>query len=148
MSHRCKSWLWALFAGYCIMMLWLLFLHRFGAGPGAWQFNLQPMDTVGRYIWVLRHSVDPAQRSNAMANLFGNVGLFVPLGIYLPMLFPSWRRFWRFLLRVTALILLVELAQAATGLGTCDVDDLILNFVGTVFGWILWSVLHKRHTCE
>ena len=75
-----------LFAAYCLMMLWLLFLHRIGTGPGAWQFNLEPLDTVRRYLWVLGHSVDAAQRSNAIANLFGNVALFVPLGIFLPLL--------------------------------------------------------------
>ena len=134
-----RTWLWLLFAGYCGMMLWLLLLHRIGAGPGVWQFNLQPLETVRRYLWVLRHSADPDQWSNAMANLFGNVGLFIPLGVFLPLLFSVLRRFGRFLLLTLLLILALELTQAATGLGTFDVDDLILNLLGVCLGYLLYS---------
>ena len=140
---RRKTWLWAAFAGYCALMLWLLYLQRIGGGPGPWQINLQPLDTVGRFLWVLRHSTDAAQRTNAAANLFGNVVLFAPLGVFLPMLRRSWQPFWRFLLRIFLLILVLELAQAATGLGTCDIDDLILNLAGTILGWLSWRVFKK-----
>lgn len=140
---RPKIWLWLLFAGYCGMMLWLLLLHRIGAGPGVGQFNLQPLDTVRRYLWVLWHSADSVQRSNAMANLFGNVGLFLPLGVFLPLLFAALRRFWRFFLLTLLVILFLELTQAATGLGTCDIDDLILNLVGTTLGWLSWRILRR-----
>lgn len=141
-SNRRQLAAW-LFVAYCLMMLWLLFLHRIGTGPGAWQFNLRPLDTVRRYLWVLRHSTDAAQRSNATANLFGNVALFVPLGIFLPMLFDGLRKLWRFGLLTVALILLLELTQAATGLGTCDIDDLILNLAGTALGYLLWHCLRR-----
>ena len=141
-THR-KTWLWLLFGGYCALMLWLLYLQRLGTGPGPWQFNLQPLDTVGRFLWVLRHSADAGQRNNAAANLFGNVVLFVPLGVFLPMLRATWQPFWRFLLRIFLVILVLELTQAATGLGTCDVDDLILNLAGTLLGWLSWRFLRR-----
>lgn len=140
---RPKTWLWLLFIGYCGMMLWLLLLHRIGAGPGVGQFNLQPLETVQRYLWVLRYSTDPVQWGNAAANLFGNVGLFVPLGAFLPLLLSTLRKFWRFALLAVAIILALELTQAATGLGTFDVDDLILNLVGTLLGWLLWCCLRR-----
>ena len=34
------------------------------------------------------------------------------------------------------LIVLLELTQAATGLGTFDVDDILLNLLGTTLGWL------------
>lgn len=74
-----------------------------------------------------------------MANLFGNVGLFIPLGVFLPLLFSVLRRFGRFLLLTLLLILALELTQAATGLGTFDVDDLILNLLGVCLGYLLYS---------
>ncbi len=135
-----------LFGAYCLMMLWLLFLRRIGAGPGVGQFNLQPMETVIRYLWVLRHSQDPAQYGNAMANLFGNVGLFLPLGAFLPILFSRLRKFWTFFLWSVLVILTLELMQAVTGLGTCDVDDVILNLAGTTLGWLLWRLFPKFQT--
>ena len=125
--------------------VWLLVLQRIGDGPGVGQVNLQPMDTVRRYIWVLRHSADPVQRGNALANLLGNVGLFVPLGVFLPLLLPDLRKFRRFGLLPVAIILALELIQAATGLGTFDVDDLILNIIGTWLGYLLWRVFRRGH---
>lgn len=140
---RRRKWAGWLFAGYCAMMLWLLIFQRIGDGPGVGQFNLQPLDTVRRYIWVLRHSTDTAQRSNALANLLGNVMLFVPLGVFLPLLFASLRKFWRFGLLTVAIILALELTQAVAGLGTCDVDDLILNLIGTWLGYLLWLLWRR-----
>lgn len=140
---RLKKYAGWLFGAYCLMMLWLLFLHRIGTGPGTWQFNLRPLDTVRRYLWVLRHSTDVAQRSNAAANLFGNVALFTPLGVFLPLLFSLLRKFWRFGLLTVAIILTLEMTQAATGLGTCDIDDLILNLAGTALGYLLWHCLRR-----
>ena len=52
---------------YGILMLWLLFGQRMGqpsfddyAQQLRTNLNLYPFDTVGRYLWVLRNSVDPA----------------------------------------------------------------------------------------
>ena len=143
---RWKFWLLALFLGYCGMMLWLLLLHRIGAGPGEGACNLQPLDTVRRYLWVLRHSTEPGLRRNAMANLLGNVALFVPLGVFLPLLFAGLRKFWRFGLLALALILALEMTQLATGLGTLDVDDLLLNLPGALLGYWLWYLLQKKDT--
>lgn len=139
LRRNAVKWLFIL---YCLMMLWLLLFQRIGSGPGVGQFNLQPMETVNRFLWVLRHSTDPAQRGNAAANLFGNVGLFFPLGAFLPALFSKLQRFWWFALLSALVILLLELTQAATGLGTFDVDDLILNAVGVVLGWFIWKLIH------
>lgn len=132
-----KNWRWLLFGGYCMVMLWLLLFHRMGDEVQPWRYNIQPFDTVNRYLWVLRYGTDPVQRHYAAANLFGNVVLFVPLGIFLPRLFAVLHRFWRYFLLTVLLIVLLELTQAATGLGTFDVDDILLNLLGTSIGWLL-----------
>lgn len=142
-SSRFKTWVWLLFIGYCMMMLWLLLFQRLEDGAQPWRYNLRPWDTVSRYLWVLRNSNDPVQRRYAVANLFGNVGLFVPFGVFLPLLFPKARKLLFFVLVATALILTLELTQAATGLGTLDVDDLILNLTGTGLGFLLWRCLRR-----
>lgn len=133
-----------LFALYGLMMLWLLLLRRIGGGAGEVQVNLQPMDTLRRYIWVLRHSGSVYQRRYAVANLVGNVSLFVPLGIFLPRLFRKMEHFWRFFLCVVLTVAAVELLQMLTGLGACDVDDLLLNTIGAVMGWLGWKILKKK----
>ena len=133
-----KRWI-LLFGLYCIGMLWLLFFQRIGGDVSPRRYNLHPLDTVSRYLWVLKYSLDPTQQFHAIANLAGNVILFLPLGIFLPMLFVRLRAFWRFALAALLAILSVEVLQLFTGLGTLDVDDLILNLMGIALGYLLWQ---------
>lgn len=140
MQQKHRRIVFALFAGYGLMMLWLLLLRRIPLGSGAVRLNLEPLDTLKRYIWVLRHSTVPVQRRYALANLLGNVALFLPLGIFLPMLFGCLRSFRRFAVVSILLVLMVELCQLLTGLGACDVDDWLLNVIGSVAGWSLWRL--------
>ena len=134
-----KRWILLLFGLYCFGMLWLLFFHRIGREVSPWRYNLRPWDTVSRYLWVLKHSADPVQQFHAVANLAGNVILFLPLGLFLPALFIRLRAFWRFALVVLLAILSVEVLQLFTGLGTLDVDDLLLNLMGIALGYLLWQ---------
>ena len=38
------------------------------------------------------------------------------------------------------MIVIVELLQYATGLGSLDIDDYILNIFGTLIGYIVWKI--------
>ena len=134
-----KRWILLLFGLYWIGMLWLLFFQRIGGDLSPRRYNLHPLDTVSRYLWVLKYSLDPTQQFHAIANLAGNVILFLPLGIFLPMLFVRLRTFWRFALAALLAILSVEALQLFTGLGALDVDDLILNLMGIALGYLLWQ---------
>ena len=140
-----KAFRWILLL-YSVLMLWLLFGQRWGsmnfenyAQQLQLNLNLQPFDTVRRYIWVLRHSTDPGLLRTAVVNLGGNVLMFVPLGFLMP---GAWQRMrhcvWHFLTMV-ATIVSVELIQWVSLLGSCDVDDLILNLVGTSVGFWIWK---------
>ena len=134
--------IWVMFALYLLALLWLMFFARIG-GQTVGQINFRPFQTLSRYFWVLRHSADDALRGNALVNLVGNVALFIPLGMLLPMLFPALRRFGRFFLLAVLLILALETAQLATGLGTMDVDDLLLNLPGALLGFGTWHLLKQ-----
>jgi glycopeptide antibiotics resistance protein len=61
----------------------------------------------------------------------------------LPLLFTRTRKLLSFVLLTVASILALELIQAATGLGTFDVDDLILNLTGIGFGFLFWCGFGK-----
>ena len=143
-----------LFLLYALLMLWLLFGQRMGQTSSAtyWQrllanLNLQPMDTLWRFWWVLQHSEKPAEIRHAVVNLAGNVVMFLPLGYLTPCIWGKVQKFrWHFLYMVL-IILGIEVLQLFTLLGSCDVDDLILNLVGTTLGYIFWkiaSVLGKK----
>jgi glycopeptide antibiotics resistance protein len=73
-------------------------------------------------------------------NIGGNIFGFTPLGIFLPILFPSLSSFSKVFITVFAISTGFELVQLVTVLGVCDIDDVILNTLGGIFGFILYKV--------
>ena len=145
-----KTWSKLLFAAYCILMLWLLYGQRIGnAGSGSYWQQLKdhivytPFETIWRFLWVLRNSTNGAQIRHAVVNLVGNVVMFVPLGFLVPCIWEKPKRFgWHFFV-MTLTIVAIELLQMLTLLGECDVDDLLLNLVGTTIGFLLWKLWQR-----
>lgn len=136
---RNRRWV-ILFLLYCGLMLWLLF-HRSGAIEGVpyWEqvttsLNLVPLHTIRKYARLLNSSREILVRL-AVINLFGNVILFIPLGFFLPRIFPKLRKLRKTLLVTALSISMVEILQLFTLLGSCDIDDLILNLVGAAVGY-------------
>ncbi len=134
----------ALFLAYGALMLWLLF-DRPGYDPAvpyweqvAAQLNLIPFRTLRLFAGLL----DSGVRSHiymAVINLGGNIIMFIPLGFLLPKVFRNLSSLPRVLLTTAAMIILVEITQLLTLVGSCDIDDLILNVIGSAMGY--W--LHK-----
>lgn len=127
-----RGCLWLAFAAYCAGMAWLLFFQR---TPGNAAVNLVPLRTILKF-W--RDLSGAETRRNALIQLTGNVGTFLPLGWFLPRLWSRARRLGWCLMAVTALAALIEFCQLATGLGCCDLDDVILNDCGAALGFLLW----------
>jgi len=76
----------------------------------------------------------------ALFNLVGNVVLFIPLGIFIPVVFPKTDTFCRTMLWAAAVMLCVEIVQLVSLLGSLDVDDLILNLVGAAIGYGIYRI--------
>jgi glycopeptide antibiotics resistance protein len=135
---------WILFGLYVAALLLLLF-HRLPREGHA--YNLRPFATIRDYFLVMRmrNPWESALRAYGWVNFVGNILVFVPLGVFLPLLFRRQRAFLIFLLTVVAAVCLIELAQYATRLGSLDVDDLLLNVPGACLGWLLWRLAAKRN---
>ena len=136
---------------YGVLMLWLLFGQRLGNQSDApyWEallgnLNLQPTHTIQRYIHLLQGDYSSYLKQHAFINLFGNVIMFVPLGVLLPGIWKRMRQFWVFLFSGIGIILAIELIQLFTLLGSCDVDDLLLNIVGISIGFVMRKWLFDR----
>jgi glycopeptide antibiotics resistance protein len=137
-----KYWKKLLFGLYCLLMLWLLFGQRMDDG-GFRELQLRPLRTL-RIFWnALSNSNYPGVRTHALINLVGNVVMFVPLGCLVPWIWKPWGRFLRNFGLMTGIILCVELSQYVLCLGTCDVDDLLLNLIGTTIGFVLWKLCSR-----
>lgn len=135
-----------LFGMYCALMLWLLF-HRSGAIAGVdyWEqirmsMNLKPFHTIAKYTRLLSSSRSYLVRTAAV-NLFGNVIMFIPLGFFLPLVFQTLQKLRKVLLTTLLSIGLIEILQLFTLLGSCDIDDLILNLLGTAIGYGIYRVM-------
>jgi glycopeptide antibiotics resistance protein len=82
-------------------------------------------------------------------NLFGNVLLFMPLGLLVPLI---WRRRVKILLIGCAASVCIEVMQfVLTHLGfvnrMADIDDVILNTLGAVAGYWIYA-LAKKHGAD
>lgn len=141
---RSRRFLWWSFGAYTLIMLWLLLGRRqYDLGVGYWaqirmNINYVPFHTISAYLRLLtgwQGVIRPWLVRNAVINLAGNIIAFVPLGLFLPGLWPRLRCFWRFCLWVAAAVAAVELLQLFTLRGSCDVDDLILNAAGAALGF-------------
>ena len=134
-----KQWKFLILGIYILGMLWLLFGQRMQTGSVR-GMQLQPFYTLRLFWNALCNGRDGGTRQHALINLVGNVAMFVPLGFLLPWIWTRWRTLWKHILLVAGLITAVEILQWLTGLGWCDVDDLILNLLGTSIGYCLWKI--------
>ena len=136
-----------LFLVYCVVMLWLLFGRSFGWDDGLTyrqilqnSINLKPFFTIRNYLQVVIYRTNDSVFTHCLINLLGNVLLFVPAGYLLPKLWKKQRNSFLFLCSCLSMILLVELVQLFSLLGSFDIDDIILNISGMIIGYLLWAI--------
>ena len=133
---------------YGALMLWLLFWRErsIEGMPYLHQLpmhvNFHPLKTIRLYLGLLG-AHRPSLVRIAAVNLLGNVGMFLPLGFLLPAAFPRLAKWYRCLLTAAGIIALVELLQMLCLVGACDIDDLILNLIGTALGYGLFAAMGR-----
>lgn len=97
--------------------------------------NFTPFQTIRMYIIY-------ADRLNSFENLVGNVIAFVPFGFLFPYVYPYGQKFFILFLNVFLFVLGIEIFQLFSAFGVFDVDDIILNCLGAVWGY-LFFVIHR-----
>ena len=139
-----------LFVMYVALLLWLLFDRPIARDPVfdyaqmlRGNMNLVPFHTIGNYWKVVTRWEFTPLFYHCVINLGGNLLLFIPIGYFLPRLWPFLRNFFSFLLTCTLAITLVELLQLVTLLGSLDIDDLILNLLGMILGYLIFMIFKK-----
>ena len=80
----------------------------------------------------------------AQFNLWGNIVPFAPIGFLLPLVFDKLKSFLSLFLISLGIIVFFELFQLVTKLGSCDIDDVILNMLGVVIGYLVLKVVKRR----
>lgn len=75
-----------------------------------------------------------------LLNLLGNVCALMPLSFFLPYFFKAQRKWYVFLPTMLVTVSLIEAMQFLFMVGSCDVDDLILNVGGAFLMFLLLRV--------
>ncbi|EPR09415.1 VanZ family protein [Ruminiclostridium papyrosolvens] len=81
----------------------------------------------------------------AMENILGNTVAFSPFGFFLPVLFRFCKRFTATILLSICFSLLIELVQFIFCLGSCDIDDIILNVLGSLLGYGVYRLFRSLY---
>ena len=103
---------------------------------GSMNYNLIPFRSISDQIsritqwWALK-------------NLLGNIIPFAPFGFLLPITYRKFNSAIKVLPIGLASILLIEIFQFFTKLGSFDVDDIILNMIGIVCGYLMFWVINR-----
>ena len=127
-----------LFVLYIFFLVYFLFLAEWYGRTGTveeYRYNLELFREIRRFI-TYREQLGMFA---VFANLLGNILIFVPYGFFISMAAER-RGFFKTLFFSFGLSLCVELVQLATKVGSFDVDDILLNTIGGILGYILFAI--------
>ena len=133
------------FVAYMILALYFMFfsetLDRTMVSD-QYRYNLTLFKEITRF-WNMHHIYE---WNIKIINLLGNVVCFMPFGFLLQLV--SKRSVFKNFLSVTFLAMLfsigIETAQLVTKVGAFDVDDIFLNTIGGLLGYIFLKFTKLR----
>ncbi len=139
------------FAVYIVIMLGLLY----GKGITSHEFRLKLVNSLGYWETVQRYmNLTPFKtirpflewypdynlREKILNQTVGNILIFVPFGVYLPYFSKKKRSCANFLFFSLFLIFCIEISQVLSLFGSFDVDDIILNLIGCLIGFVCYQL--------
>ena len=84
---------------------------------------------------------DYDNKRDLLLNAIGNVAMFIPSGIVLPIVYKRLDTFWKVLVAGAGISLCIEIIQLPFRVRATDIDDLVLNTVGVIVGYGLYSLI-------
>ena len=131
-----------LFMIYLILLTYFLFFaESYGRvlSEREYSYNLQPLKEIKRF-WIYREQLGFFA---VFTNIIGNVLCFVPFGAIFPVLNRKTRHFVVVVLLSFQFSLIVECIQLISKVGSFDVDDLLLNTIGGMIGYLVFCVCNR-----
>ena len=86
---------------------------------------------------------DYARKKDLLLNVLGNVAMFIPSGIVLPVLYKKLNSFWKVAGAGALLSLGIELLQLPFSARASDMDDLIMNTLGVMLGYGVYALIRR-----
>lgn len=137
--------LFFLYAGFMIWLLFVLGMENTNGEilEGGYKLNLIPFKTIKVYFDLAQSTTDAYMLRQLFVSLISNVILFIPLGFFLPWVWKKLRPAFKAVGASIAIIVAVEITQLITFVGSCDIDDLLLNSIGALIGYLIWRKVQK-----
>ena len=102
-------------------------------------------------------SREPGSRTDVNMRLFGtwgtyaqahayvieNILLFVPFGIMFPMIGKKAGNIFICIIAAALFSIIIETMQYVTARGFCQMDDIVMNTLGALTGWLGWRICRK-----
>ncbi|MBD3860812.1 VanZ family protein [Bacillus sp. 28A-2] len=130
---------------YTNVLLYLtVFPNRFSAPRDQVSVNLMPLQSIYQNLHAYHHGYP----NLVFLNLAGNILLFVPLGFFLYQAFRTmcWQKAVLAGLFLSTMIEVLQWMFSQSGMITrsSDIDDILLNTVGTALGCTLYQMYRRR----
>lgn len=101
--------------------------------------NFVPFKTI--YSFAQRLNEGTINFSIVLTNILGNIIAFSPFGIFIPKIFKEkFSDVRKFTLLMIMIVFIVECIQFITFQGSFDIDDLILNVLGSVMMYVIIKI--------
>ena len=98
---------------------------------------------------IYEYKIGLKSMKSLIMNYAGNVAMFFPLGIFLPVFFKK-LNFWQTVWLGFLLSSMIELAQYCMSIGYTDIDDILTNTLGSALGALTFFYIlggRKRTFC-
>ena len=122
-----------LFGVYLLLLAWIV----------LWKLDVPWVGGVQRVIKLVPFAPSAGEGASQPSEVAVNIVLFLPFGVYLGLLAPSWR-WWKAMSAATGVSLVFEVTQYVLAIGSSDVTDVIVNVAGGLAGFALLALARRR----
>lgn len=131
---------------YILILIWVVFFK----GVGFFSTNKHIIRCINKMVgmniyerFIYQFEIFNVDYYLFILDLLRNFLIFLPFGIYLPLLFSK-NNVWKNSIIVILLSLGVELIELITGIGGFEFLDIVNNYIGFLLGYIIYKFLIKK----
>lgn len=144
-----REFMTLIFRFYILMVIIVTFFPLvIGGYVGQPSMNIVPVFNTIKDIYKVPIGMESYMVRFWIKNILGNILLLLPLGIFLPMCFKRLRSFKSTVITCALVSLSIEVVQYISmyfgNFRSCDIDDIILNTLGGMIGFIIYKVINKK----
>lgn len=142
-----KEITWILFILYIIFLLSTIVYTKLTTGTIYPELNIKsnivPFTSIIETITLL------LTKTQGFYYIFDylilDIILFIPLGLFLPILFPKTKKIKNFILICLTISIIKELFQLLLNVGMFNIDDIILNLSGAIISYTIFKNLLSKY---